>query len=134
MIFNYIINVIDTLRILFRVLKYFEFDIDLLYRNIKTNKRDKIKNAIKIVLEILVRIFIDIKLNDKTYNLSKNLVQYIPYSDDNDVFHNLNSKSLLDRYLKNIVEFELKDIIKSIFKLLKKNNLKDVLSYLETII
>jgi hypothetical protein len=136
-------NVIDKIKISNKYLKenydkliekYFESDIDLLYKNIKTNKIDKIKNAIKIVLEILIRIFIDIKLNDKTYNLSKYLVQYIPHNDDNDVFHSLNSKSLLDRYLKNIVEFELKDIIKSIFKLLKKNNLKDVLSFLETII
>jgi hypothetical protein len=136
-------NVIDKIKISNKYLKenydkliekYFESDIDLLYKNIKTNKIDKIKNAIKIVLEILIRIFIDIKLNDKTYNLSKYLVQYIPHNNDNDVFHSLNSKSLLDRYLKNIVEFELKDIIKSIFKLLKKNNLKDVLSFLETII
>ena len=102
---------------------------------------EKTKPAIKIVLELMIRIFIDIKLNNKKFNLSKSILKYLPSSKEIDPYVNLKSQILIDRHWRNLLaydeitiefnNFNIKPMVLSVFQMLKKHNLNHILNYLK---
>lgn len=126
--------------------KYFGLTLDDLFDEIldKYNIMNKTKPAVKLILEIMVRLYIDVRLGNKRFNLSKNLVQYIPNQKDNDIYSNIKSQSLLDRHWRNLLGydeitiefnvFNIKPMVLSVFQMLKKHNMDYVLNYLEQIV
>jgi len=125
--------------------KYFGLTLDDLFDEImeKYNLMDKTKPAIKLILEIVLRLYIDIKLGFTRYNLTKNLLQYIPNQKNMDVYSNIKSQTLIDRHWRNLLgydeitieleTFDIKPMVLSIFNMLKKQNLDYILNYLEQI-
>ena len=125
--------------------KYFGLTLDDLFDEImeKYNLMDKTKPAIKLILEIVLRLYIDIKLGFTRYNLTKNLLQYIPNQRNMDVYSNIKSQTLIDRHWRNLLgydeitieleTFDIKPMVLSIFNMLKKQNLDYILNYLEQI-
>ena len=126
--------------------KYFGLTLDDLFDEINEQYQimEKTKPAIKIVLELMIRIFIDIKLNNRKFNLSKSILQYVPTHKEIDPYVNLKSQILIDRHWRNLLgydeitiefnEFNIKPMVLSVFQMLKKHNLNHVFSYLEEIV
>jgi hypothetical protein len=126
--------------------KYFGLTINDLFEEVleKYDIMDKTKPAIRLILEIIIRLYIDVRLGNKRFNLSKNLVQYIPNQRDNDIYSHLKSQILIDRHWRNLLgydeitiefnTFDIKPMILSVFQMLKKHNMDYVLNYLEQIV
>jgi hypothetical protein len=126
--------------------KYFGLTLDDLFDEINDQYKimDKTKPAIKIVLELMIRIFIDIKLNNRKFNLSKSILQYVPSNKEIDPYVNLKSQILIDRHWRNLLgydeitiqfnDFNIKPMVLSVFQMLKKHNLNYVFCYLEDIV
>lgn len=126
--------------------KYFGLTIDEIFDEIiiKYKIDDKIKSAIKTVFEIMIRIYIDIKLGNQSYNLSKNIIPYIPVDNELSLYSHLKSQLLIDRHWRNLLgydeitfdfnEINIKPIVHTVFQMLKKHNLNNILQYLEVII
>jgi hypothetical protein len=112
------------------ITKHFKQEYDELYNKVfQEYKIVKFKDAFYVVFETLCRIYIDISLKNSTYCLDKKLSSLIPF--ENDVNLEL-SESLVKRYCKKILlNGDNNKIINLLYQLLKKNNLKYVISYLE---
>ena len=125
--------------------KYYGLTLDDLFEEIlnKYSIIDKTRPAIKLILEIVLRLYIDIKLGCTHYNLTKNLLQYIPKQKNSDLYSNIKSQTLIDRHWRNLLgydeitieldTFNIKPMVLSIFQMLKIHNLDYILSYLEQI-
>jgi hypothetical protein len=111
-------------------MKHFKQEYDDLYNKvIQEYKIEKFNDAFYIVFETLCRIYIDIYLKNSTYCLDKKLSSLIPL--ENDINLEL-SESLVKRYCNKILlNGDKNKIINLIYQLLKKNNLKYIISYLE---
>jgi len=97
---------------------------------VKYNIKKKIVNdALKIVLETLMRIFVDIKLNHKTYCLNKVAANNIPQTID--VNLDVSSNALINRYCKKVLLEKSNDVVVIIYQLLKKHDLSYIVSYLD---
>ena len=126
--------------------KYFGLTINDIINDIieKYNINIKIKSSIEMIFEIMIRIYIDIKLGNQSYNLSKNIIPYIPTDSDSGLYSHLKNQTLIDRHWRNILgydeitieifDFNIKPVVQTIFQMLKKHNLNYVLQYLEAII
>jgi hypothetical protein len=126
--------------------KYYGLTLDDLFDEINEKYiiMEKTKPAIKIVLELMIRIFIDIKLNNKKFNLSKSILKYLPSSKEIDPYVNLKSQILIDRHWRNLLaydeitiefnNFNIKPMVLSVFQMLKKHNLNHILNYLKEIV
>jgi len=98
----------------------------------KYNIHNLIKDALRTVLEILMRLYIDIKLNHKTYCLNKRLISYIPLEDD---MYLQSKDTLIRRYCKKILlSSNINDIIVLILQMLKKHNLSYIIEYIDSCI
>jgi hypothetical protein len=88
--------------------KYFGLTLNELFKDLleKYNINDKIKQSIKLILEILIRLYIDIKLGNNKFNLSKTICQYIPTDIDGDLYSHLKSQILIDRHWRNLLGYD----------------------------
>ena len=106
---------------------------DIFQTIIKTYKiNNNIKDAFKIVLEILMRLYIDHFAYGTSYCLNKNLITYIPLEDD----PYLQSKeTMVRRYCKKILlSGKIDDIIILIFQKLKTHNMVHIINYIDDIL
>ena len=113
--------------------KYFDYSIDKLYDKIKIKYgiNDKLDNIIIILLEILIRMYIDIKLGNETYSISKEMICYIPKKEDSNMYGQLKTQMLKDRHMKNLLNnMNMKQVILEIFELLKTINMDKLIRYL----
>jgi len=128
--------------------KYYSMSIDDIHLEIcnRFHFIDKIIPCIKILINILFRMYIDITLSSGKniynipYNLHKDIIQYIPSGKC--IFEQVNKQALIDRHWKkilclnnnnNLSNDDIKVVIQSIFHMLKTNTLSDVLTYLNNL-
>ena len=94
---------------------------------IKYNIKNNMIDSLRIVIEILMRIYIDLKLNNGSFCLNKKLTGYIPLNDD--IYITTKNKTFISRYiLKKISQDSIMDIVHLIFNMLKTMNLKEIIT------
>lgn len=129
--------------------KYYSLSIDDIHQDICNRYViiDKIRPALKILIDILFRMYIDITISTTgkniyniPYNLHKDIIQYIPSGKC--IFEQMSKQALIDRHWKkilllnnnnNLSNDDIKVVIQSIFHMLKTNTLIDVLTYLSNL-
>ena len=113
--------------------KHFGYQYDVLYDSfiLRYGIKNNMIESLKIVLEILIRIYIDIKLKNDSYCLNKSLTVYIPLDDD--IYLTTKNKTFISRYiLKKITQDSIINIVNLIFNMLKTTNLKTIITTINT--